>query len=277
MVIVVPIVYLAATKLTWRRPPDPAAELFRDTRHEYQSLRMRRLASPDDVRNALDSMEFTGQGMFAAQQNALRDTLATVIASYYLSPSPQPYKAWRASQGTRVRPVDPTGRAGISLQQIANEMRIAPGNEGEIINEPATVEEAFDLLWRLKDQIGGGINRPVSICDSPPGLRVLVTEATAENPRVPAIEGGLTMDGWYGGVSMSSLPLFEPVERLTDVLDRHRRALVAVAGVCFEFADGTRRPVIFTSYYHPQREMWILHQVNMANYPPGRWVRPWLL
>lgn len=277
MAIAVPIVYLAATKLTWRRPADPAAELFRDTRHEYQSLRMRRLASPDDVRTALDSMEFTGQGMSAAQQNALRDTLATAIATYYLSPSPQPYKAWRVSQGTRVRPVDATGRAGISLQQIANEMRIAPGNEGEIINEPATVEEAFDLLWRLKDQIGGGINRPVSICDSPPGLRVLVAEATAENPRVPAIEGGLTMDGWYGGVSMSSLPFFEPIERLTDVLDRHRRALVAVAGVCFEFEDGTRRPVIFTSYYHPQREMWILHQVHMANYPPGRWVRPWLL
>lgn len=272
------IVYAGAKHLPWRTPADPAVEWFNETRGEFRALQMRSLTDAGAVLGALGGMTIEHGGVVdQTLSDELLAMLLEAIESYFGEANPDRYKAFRRAAGAKFRSFDDLAKNGINPKQSLQALHEHLGVSAFPAESVATPEAAFDALWIAMRKIDGGGNIARAICTGSSGLLTRITTVSAQAPYPPPLRSGMSERAWYGGVTMSSSRFMAMSTSYLDMVRSHGTVTAAVTGIVFEFGDGTRRPIVFHSYFDRDRQKWILHEVMMTNFPVDRWIWPWML
>ena len=225
-------------------------------------VQIKGFGSREDLRASLEKTEFQNSKICNNQQKKkLLDEIAAFIYYRFMQNSAEEYKDWRLDSGYHWR----------SLDVMRDTWFIDEGYNiyfGEKPPSDIKLEETFDRFWTAALEFHHGTNRPVALAAEPKGLICRFSYLTEGNPEPDPIGGEMPPELWYGGVSMTMRSWFDPPRSLKELLKEYNRVLAAEAGVIFQFADGSRRPVFFMYYWDPGTSHWWLEYINQNNY---RW------
>lgn len=190
-----------------------------------------------------------------------RDALASALAEFlwhrFSLRSAQAYIEWQKRTSHEIRPFDELVRVRADFEHLF----------GEPIPPSLSVESVFAKFFDVSLSLGDGANDPVGVAVDRSGLvaRFGIVRSMRPSER-PWVSGDLPLEMWHvrGGGTMRSW--WRPsAGDLASVLEEHGEALCATVGLILEYRNGSRRPLVFTYYWHPVVETWELNCINAYN------------
>lgn len=279
-VLVIGVLAVVVLRQLWPRSIIlPQAVMYENSRAGVMSLFMIDMTSAQQVKVALTNMTIENRANVDDQLiDALRRTVSEALSLYYIESDSSVYRNWRVNAGATLRGTVGHSRTGWNLDDLSSWISASPGGHEFSLTAPLdAIELLYDDFRSIALRINRGANRAVRLANSPDGLHAVIGRVAGSSAPAFGLSGTLGPEAWYGGVGMSAMVWFENDIRLRGILERDGEVVVAEVGVFCEFADGTRRPIIFTLAWNPRRSLWQLEQVTMTNYPPGHIVWPWNL
>lgn len=228
----------------------------------YDAVEMIRLDTFNGVNDWTDVLAHIDWGPAPDGVSELRtDELATMLAEFswyrFNVRSSQEYIEWQKRTSHEIRHFDELVRVHADFEHLF----------GEPIPASSGVEEVFARFFDVSLSLGDGANDPVAVANDRKGLvaRFGVVRSMRPSER-PWVSGDIPLAMWHvrGGGTMRSW--WRPVEGdLGSIIEERGEALCATIGLIVEYLNGSRRPLVFTCYWHPSAERWEIDSINAYN------------
>jgi len=242
---------------------ETAEAVLASGRDVYASIRtMAPLDAPDQIRSALQHMTFEGEArrIDTARRQRLLDELADFFVNRFTADDARKYVDWRLSQGYAWRDLEDMDRQW-SIREAHEVVFSEPWKDGDDKRARAFLRFAEHSLKR-----GDGLNRPVAIAAEARGLVTRFDTLTAVYHSVGMLEGELGTKYWHGVNAATMRGWFKWKRTPEDTMKRQRRLDAALSGVVVEYADGSRRPILFEHWWDPIDRAWVLRRVSVMNF-----------
>ncbi|MCL4211534.1 MAG: hypothetical protein HRU76_15890 [Phycisphaeraceae bacterium] len=254
-----------------RQEADPAEAKFERTRDVMGDIQFALLESRDSVQRCLETMLVEDPSLLetAGLRASLIEFLTDAIWLYYGETDPSRYRAWRSATGAVIR--RDAMRTNGRLRDLQTMLRYIDEASPDDLDLTRPIEELYDVMWSITRRANRGANRAIGMAAAPPGL---ACRWFIDDPGVtarPMLTVGIGDEAWYGGIAMSAFRWFEPNN------PPNLPSIAVTVGVVFEFANGLKRPLLFTCIHRAAESRWDLTQVTMTNFPPEENLWPWHL
>ncbi len=235
----------------------------------YADFEMVPLSSEEAILRALQIAPITTGAELARPQHVdgLRQHVASFLYHYYAaSASSSDYGEWRSEQGDVLLPIGDM-KADPLLPGIYEFLLGSP------LSDEQNAERVFDKLWKAGREFGHGACQATSVTSTSKGLLMAFKHLTPDDRKPPTLDGEMGAQLWVGGISTRATNWWRPRTSLEQAVARDGGVLGGYLAAIVEFADGTRRPMLWSFHWDSGSQRWQLTNIFLFNFFDER-VRP---
>lgn len=264
--VVLALVITGAWRLGFFGAPTSADHLrsaVHEGREAFSSMKMTMLSTLTEESAVLTLVRtadtHVDDGVPSKTVAALQNTVATFLRLRFVENDATLYKLWRQETGCSMSSLEALDRKYEVLKSYS-------ATFGKPLAPDATTDSLFPQYWANTPYLFGGTNRLRGITTDRRGLVVRVGySGDTEYPRL-RVAGEMEERLWYGPVSAAMRRWFDVPVEPAELAKRHGRVLVAEIGLVTEWDDRSRRPVLLSFAFDPERQRWFLWLMNQNNF-----------